>query len=212
MKKFVKELIKRILPASLITLLRSIRATIVIYIWRRQSSPVPPPKYFKQQFISKQQRITGYDILVETGTYLGEMIEAQRNFFSIIYSIELSDDLFLKASAKFKKYGHIKLIHGDSGKLMKEVIKQIERPSVFWLDGHYSAGITALGETECPIYDELNSILISPFPHLLLIDDARCFNGTHDYPTITDLKKYFEHSGRKFSFSIVDDIIRVALQ
>ena len=116
------------------------------------------------------------------------MVEAQRNHFEKIYSIELSEKLFNRAKKRFKDYSHITILHGDSGIVLNKLIPEIDKPALFWLDGHYSGGITAKGEKECPVPEELKTILKSSLPHIILIDDARLFNGTHDYPTIEQIK------------------------
>jgi hypothetical protein len=38
------------------------------------------------------------------------------------------------------------------------IIKDLNEPAIFWLDGHYSSGITAKGDKICPIFEELDSI------------------------------------------------------
>jgi hypothetical protein len=49
-------------------------------------------------------------------------------------------------------------VQGDSGKELPKIVTQLDTPAIFWLDGHYSAGITAKGDTECPIFEELEAI------------------------------------------------------
>ena len=74
------------------------------------------------------------------------MIAALKTDFELLYSIELDGKLFLRAQKKFKKVNNIRLIFGDSGGKSKEVMALIDRPTLFYLDGHYSGGITAKGE------------------------------------------------------------------
>ena len=45
----------------------------------------------------------------------------------------------------------------------------------------------------------------------MLIDDARLFNGTGDYPTIDELRSYVHRSQSAVSMNIQDDIIRLAI-
>jgi hypothetical protein len=47
------------------------------------------PHIVKQMAIAEYQQKYGYGTLIETGTYLGDMIEAQKKRFTHIISIEL---------------------------------------------------------------------------------------------------------------------------
>jgi hypothetical protein len=78
------------------------------------------------------------------------MVEAMKDVFEQIYSIELSRDLYEKAMKRFTGVTHIRLIRGDSGKELGRVVNEIDRPALFWLDGHYSAGVAAKGEKDTP--------------------------------------------------------------
>lgn len=177
--------------------------------WERNGKPSPPPHIVKQKTVEEYRNKYGPDILVETGTYLGEMVEAQRENFKKIYSIELSERLFTKAKKRFKAFSHITILQGDSGIVLNKLVPSIDQPAIFWLDGHYSGGITALGEKECPVPEELNAILESKFDHVILIDDARLFNGTNDYPTIEEIKGIFRAKGKNYNIETRDDIIRI---
>ena len=74
----------------------------------------------------------------------------KKKFFKRIYSIELSEDLFNMAKKRFRNNSHIKIIQGDSGDVLKNVLIEITEPGIFWLDGHYSAGITVKGKKGMP--------------------------------------------------------------
>ena len=176
--------------------------------WEKNGRPSPPPHIVKQMAIEEYQKKFDLKILVETGTYLGDMVEAQRSYFEKIYSIELSKKLFRRATTRFKAYSHINIMNGDSGIVLNKLLPEIDKPALFWLDGHYSGGITAKAEKECPVPEELAAILKSDFYHIILIDDARLFNGTHDYPTLDQIKKIFEKNNRVYSLTIKDEIGR----
>jgi hypothetical protein len=159
--------------------------------WKKNGCILPPPPEVKQWIIASLQKKWQFNTLIETGTYLGQMIEAQSNNFQKIYSIELGDELHLQAKMKFAQFNHIELIQGDSSKVLGKVLDKLNTPAFFWLDGHYSEGITAKGELICPIYGELDAIFNSKrLNHLLVIDDERLFNGTDDYPNKNELLEY----------------------
>jgi len=177
--------------------------------WYKNGCPVPTPHIIKQLAIQHYQQISGYNILVETGTFRGEMVEAQLNYFKQIFSIELSEKLWQSADNKFRSNNHVSILFGDSGKVLKDVMTQLDAPAIFWLDGHYSAGETAKGETECPIYEEIDAIFSDKrFNHILLVDDARCFNGTGDYPSVENLTKHIQSKDPYYKLEVKDDIIR----
>jgi hypothetical protein len=200
------------LPKSILDAYFDNKIANVVHKWHKDSCPSPPPHEIKQVIIREYGNTSGYKIFVETGTYYGDMIFAQLNWFKELYSIELSDYYYEKAVQRFRKYNNVHLIQGDSSKMLREVLKDISEPAIFWLDGHYSGGKTAIGNKECPIYDELNAIIDhGAYHHILLIDDARCFNGTNDYPTIEAISRFLSQRGVDFSIDIKYDIIRIIL-
>lgn len=170
---------------------------------------LPVPHQIKQNNILRYQKEHQYSIFVETGTYLGDMVEAQKNHFEQLISIELSEALFEKAVTRFEKYPLIKILQGDSGKVLQEVIRNIQKPALFWLDGHYSSGFTAKTNENTPIMDELDIIFKSPFGHGILVDDARLFTGRDDYPSIPDLCTLVKENAPDRTLEVADDIIRI---
>jgi len=177
--------------------------------WEKNGRPLPPPHIVKQKTIEEFRKKFQPTILVETGTYLGDMVEAQRTQFKKIYSIELSQKLFRRAKKRFKDHAHITILQGDSGVVLNKLIKEIDQPALFWLDGHYSGGITAKAEKECPVPEELETILKSSLSHIILVDDGRLFNGTQDYPTIEQIMEIIKSNNRQYLVEIKDDIIRL---
>ena len=178
--------------------------------WERNGRPIPPPHIVKQQTLKTFSKRYGLKILVETGTYYGDMVEAMKDVFNQLYSIELSTELYKKAKKRFKGEKHIELICGDSGLELMNLMSKIDQPTLFWLDGHYSAGVTAKGEKDTPIYEELNHILNSTDKgHVIIIDDARCFGADPNYPSIKELCDFIKSKRANLDIVIQDDCIRV---
>tara|TARA_B100000749_G_C18376749_1_gene444155 strand:+ start:229 stop:891 length:663 start_codon:yes stop_codon:yes gene_type:complete len=178
--------------------------------WERNGRPIPPPHIVKQQTLKTFSKRYGLKILVETGTYYGDMVEAMKDVFNQLYSIELSAELYKKAKKRFKGEKHIELICGDSGLELMNLMSKIDQPTLFWLDGHYSAGVTAKGEKDTPIYEELNHILNSTDKgHVIIIDDARCFGADPNYPSIKELCDFIKSKRANLDIVIQDDCIRV---
>ena len=87
-------------------------------------------------------------------------------------------------------FSHVEILHGDSGVVLPELLRRISEPALFWLDAHYSTGETVRGELDTPIEQELKAILNhSVRNHVILIDDARNFIGTNDYPTAEKIEQ-----------------------
>lgn len=180
--------------------------------WQKSGCLVPPPHLVKQKVIKEYQQMYGYTILIETGTFKGDMIKAQLSNFDQLISIELGVELHRKAVRRFKNIKNVNIVQGDSGKVLPKILLDINEPAIFWLDGHYSAGKTAKGDKECPIFDELNAIFNGKnLKHILLIDDARLFIGENDYPTIKELTEFIKIKNDKYKIVIKDDIIKIAV-
>lgn len=180
-------------------------------VWERKGKPVPPPHIVKQRTLQTYSKRYGLKVLVETGTYYGEMVEAMKDVFDHIYSIELSKELYEQARERFKAAKHIELIHGDSGVELRNLISKIDQPALFWLDGHYSDGVTAKGDKDTPIYEELHHILDAPDRgHIIIIDDARCFGTYPAYPRIEELTDFIKSKRTNVNIIVQDDSIRIA--
>ena len=151
------------------------------------------PHLLKRRLIVSRVHEFKPEIFVETGTLFGDMTYAHRDRFLRLYSIELDDQLYERATRRFKDYAHIRILHGNSGEKITEVLREIDRPCLFWLDAHYSGGVTAHGEEMTPIFDEIRHILNHALrSHVIVIDDARLFNGTDGYPSFRALRDFVE--------------------
>lgn len=178
--------------------------------WERQGRPVPPPHALKETVLREYAERHHLKVFVETGTYRGDMVAAMSGLFHKIYSIELGDRLYRAAQRRFRRERHIELVHGDSARELGPILARIDRPALFWLDGHYSAGDTARGSADTPIYAELDQIFRAPdLGHVIVIDDARCFGSDPAYPTIDALRTYVSSKRPQARFDIEADIIRI---
>jgi hypothetical protein len=148
--------------------------------------------------------------MVETGTFLGDMIWFNRAAFQTVYSVELDPSLHERARRRFAEFPHVHLIKGDSGLLLPAILGKIDRPALFWLDAHYSGGITARGQTDTPIMQELGTILNQAIRgDVILIDDARCFVGEDGYPRLSDLADGVRSRRPDLQVEVRGDIVRV---
>jgi hypothetical protein len=209
MKDPVKKILKPFVPQGILNIYKQQRQKRELLAWQKEGCYTPPPHLVKQLTIKVYQQKYNCSTLIETGTYMGEMVEALKTRFKKIISIELAMELYEKAKRRFKPDKNVVILQGDSGKVLPEILPEITDPAIFWLDGHFSNGPTAKGDKECPIFEELNSIFTSQrLNHILLIDDARCFVGKDDYPTIESLIDFIKGKNDRYQVEVKHDIIR----
>ena len=190
--------------------LKQVNDKKTLELWEQNGRPNPSPQAYKHLTIKKYAARYHTPVLVETGTFHGDTIFATKDIFKAVYSIELSGELYKEATIRFKKDKKITILHGDSGEVIESLLKNISERCLFWLDGHYSEGYTAKGQLNTPIIQELTHILNHKIKdHVILIDDARCFNGTDDYPTIEYLQDFVGQYDHKLQLVVENDIISI---
>ena len=189
---------------------RTVWSIFEMWNWSLRGNPVPPPKRVKQKIVKTYAKQFNLKLFIETGTYWGDMVSATQQFFNEIYSIELSDSLYERAKKRFSKFPHIHVIHGDSGQVLPDFLSSIHQQCLFWLDAHYSGGITAKINCETPITEEIQCILKHPIlDHVILIDDARCFIGRNGYPSLDELRELISKNRPGWILEVKCDIVRI---
>lgn len=171
------------------------------------SSPLPP--LLKRSFLHGIAKREGTAVFVETGTYLGDTSWWLKGVFPRIHTIEVDPFLCATARRRFSRFPHVSVHLGDSSTVLPSIITGISQPVLYWLDGHYSAGITGSGTLECPVMAELDAIYqLSTETFIIVIDDARCFGHDPAYPSITDLRQRITNiSGTPPVISVENDMI-----
>lgn len=205
------KLIEHIFPVSFQLKLRrwkrAIYNPVVINRWARKGRPLPPPHEVKQALIGDFKLKYGFQVWIETGTYMGTMVEAQLFNFKKIFSIEIYRPFYERAVLRFKAFPHVTILNGDSSFLLPELINKIDEPIIFWLDGHYSGTGTGQGTNLCPVIDEIKAILSNKMLHVVLIDDARLFNGTDGYPQLNEFLQLVQSRRNDYAHEIKNDVI-----
>lgn len=112
-------------------------------------------------------------VFIETGSLQGKGIQAARDArFGKIISIELSRLFYDYCVKKFTGDTRVSLYHGDSAKLLPDILADIDERCTFWLDAHYSGDKTAPGVI--PLMAELLAIKDHHIKdHTIIIDDMR---------------------------------------
>jgi len=177
--------------------------------WAERGYAAPSPHFIKQECLLRN----GFPSAswVETGTFLGQTTQLLARHAAKVYSIEPEPKLFARAQKLFRSQKHVEILNGTSENVFPYLLPRLRGDVNFWLDGHYSAGITFKGEQDTPILDELASISLNldSFGKIcVLIDDIRCFNPLlpeySTYPSLDTLVAWaIEH---KLSWHIEHDI------
>ena len=176
--------------------------------WEKSGRPQPPPQPFKKKLVRDIARRYGTRVLVETGTNWGNTVASSLGAFDVIYSIELFDELYEKAVRRFARHPKVKLRHGDSAHELPRILDELREPALFWLDAHYSGDDTARADVDTPIVQELNTISTHPEQrHVILIDDARLFDGTNGYPTMEGCRTVAVTFWPEHEFRVAEDVI-----
>jgi hypothetical protein len=147
-------------------------------------------------------------IFVETGSYLGDGIQkAIDEGFNRIISIELADKYYEHCRQRFAHDMRISIVQGDSFKVLPNILKCIDQPTTFWLDGHHSCDDTGLGEYWAPLMKELDVIKDHHIKeHTILIDDMRCWeepNPVHGFFK-DDIYKKLKEINQNYAYSLED--------
>ena len=179
--------------------------------WSRDSTMHgPSPHATKQKNVRTVAKRFGLEAFVETGTYLGEMVQAVKNEFDVLYSIELSPYFYRLARRRFRKDENVHIVEGDSAQQLGPVVQSLNLPTLFWLDGHYSGGRTGKGEDDTPITHELRQIVENAsVPYAVIVDDARCFVGENGYPTANQFRHFVQSTLGDFDMKEVDDCFQI---
>lgn len=177
--------------------------------WKDNGAQLPLPRLLKQQVVLEYGKRFEIPVLIETGTYRGDMVYACRNAFRQIHSIEVDRALFVRARERFAHLRHVYVHCGDSSCVLPALLAAISERCLFWLDGHYSGEGTGQGRCPTPIVDELESILNHAVDgHVVLIDDARLFTGRVGYPRLEELTERIRTARPTWTVTVRDDIIR----
>ena len=160
--------------------------------WIKRQYAAPSLQHIKRAVLLRNGVSSG--TWVETGTFMGDTAELLARTSKVVYTIEPDNTLFEKAKARFQGNSSIHVIHGLSENILPTLLPTLSGTINFWLDGHYSGGITHQGPTDCPVREELLNIErnLARYDNVsVLIDDIRCFDPSipeyADYPDLNYL-------------------------
>jgi hypothetical protein len=197
--------------AGMLTLIRDARGFFRrdVSKWVAKGCPSPAPNIVKMSVVRHHVEAYRTGVFVETGTFLGSMVEYIAATGVQCHTIEIDQSIFTRAQGILGKRKNINLILGDSGVALPALLQSLDQPATFWLDGHYSGGFTGRSDLDTPISAELDFILEHPNKrHVILIDDARDFAGRDGYPLLSSLLAHFDNHPH-YAASVSADIIRI---
>jgi hypothetical protein len=178
--------------------------------WRHEGWFAPVPHFVRRAALLSEARAMGAEIFIETGTYKGGTIWSMLGEFRCLVTIEVVPALAALARQRFARFHHVTVLEGDSAEVLPSICSDLDASCLFYLDGHYSGGVTGKGTEECPVIRELDAIFtFTKVPFRIVIDDARLFGIDPAYPAI-DAVAGFVHSRRpEMSVRIENDAILI---
>ena len=147
---------------------------------------------------------------IESGTCMGDGVNmALECGFDQIYSFELANHLYNICCKRFAHSPNVHLILGDTTKAMPQLLKEIDSPATFWLDGHYSWNNTARGDTNSPILQELEIIQQHHIKnHTILVDDIRqCGTVEFDFIELDEIIQKILEINPDYTISFEDGYV-----
>ena len=201
----MKKVLKKLLPQAVLGFFQTIRD---MSDWKKRDFLEHSPQMVKQKVFHKYGIKDA--VWVETGTFIGSTTSYLSGLFPHVYTVEPEPKLYAAACKRFMGK-NVTLFNDVSENIFQSLLPKLSGNVNFWLDGHYSEGITFKGEKDCPVEDELIAIEknFDNFDKItILIDDVRCFlsnNSSYpDYPSVDYLVDWARRMN--FHWSIEHDI------
>ncbi|KAA1260985.1 hypothetical protein LF1_35270 [Rubripirellula obstinata] len=137
----------------------------------------------------------GLTTLVEGGTYQGGTAKWAAGCFDQVFTIENSPEMYRIAEQNLSGISNITMLQGDSRQHLPTIVSKNDN-MIYWLDAHWSGGVTYGQDDECPLLEELEIVFASERNHVVLIDDARLFlapppspHRRENWPTLLEITR-----------------------
>jgi hypothetical protein len=165
--------------------------------------------------LALRQQMAAEDF-IETGTYRGDTAAWAAEHFARVATIELSPQHHAVAAERFRPQPQVRVLHGNSASVLRQIIPTLTRPAIFWLDAHWSGLDTAGREAECPLLDEIALLNSAACVHAVLVDDARLFcappprpHRAEQWPDLASTVGALAHDRRRYVTLFEDVFIAV---
>lgn len=146
--------------------------------WENAGQRSPLPLEVKQRIILNLQEKHGLKTFVESGTSVGEMVEAVRWDFQEVYSLENDTDSYISKIRRFVGARNVFFLHGNNVALMRNLLPKLPPPCFFWLNAHFETREVDIEDVVTTLADELHAISQHEFKSqdVILIDGADGFD------------------------------------
>jgi hypothetical protein len=167
------------------------------------------------RLLARLNELLPLEVFVETGTYEGASVDAALAYFDDVHTIELSEELFARASARFENSSAVHVHHGSSPAVLSRLSTRLRQRSVlYWLDAHFCGHDSAGVEAQCPLLAELEAIGSLGARSVILIDDARLFTApppapliAGQWPSLSEVIARLETVSPGHELMVIDDVI-----
>lgn len=177
------------------------------------------------EFLSHLSNIFKVNNFLETGTCMGYTAQLASEYFSKVYTVELSEELYNEATKRLAYNNNIKTYVGDSSSVLINLLPEIKGRILFWLDGHYSGQnycnlvSTAKGSEITAIVGEIDAIHKANINDaIILIDDIRLFEKTlsnnqekreelEGYPELEIIVDKILDINKNYKFAVLNDML-----
>ena len=139
----------------------------------------------------------GLTVFVESGLGQGTTALWAESRFNAVISIEIDGENVTRFR-RDNPQSKVTVVTGDSANEIAWIIRGIESPALFWLDGHT--------DDYTPILGELEAINLSPLANVIMIDDWRMFGTCAKWPSKEKVIAYATAGGRRWTRD-VDDVL-----
>ncbi len=130
---------------------------------------------------SDLRNLLGLRRAVETGTFRGGTARSLATVFDDVVTIELSPELHRAAELALRDASRVRALQGHSALRLAELTDPAA-PTLYYLDGHWSGGVTGGVEDECPVLAELAAMGDGCSDDCIIVDDARLFTSAPPAP------------------------------
>ena len=125
-------------------------------------------------------------VFFETGTFRGDGVEyALQSPFEKIISIEIIPDLADKAKKRFAGNEKVKIIEGESSRVMEDELPGLTDNCIFWLDAHFPGADAGMKEYDADMDESIRLPLViessiisrlrKGFKDVIIMDDLRIY-------------------------------------